>query len=334
MTTEPNEAADRFLQAASWYMKVESGDADREALSAWLADAQNASAWARVTGAMGLIDDHAGDRKMASVRQAAVEDMRRASRAKLPARWKMAIAAVLLAGVLGGGVYHWLSAGDDYRTAFGARRTVRLADGSRISLDSDSEVTVRYTRTARNIRLVKGQARFDVAHDVSRPFSVLARGEKVVATGTAFNIDITRPQVLVTLIQGRVVVSGGNGLRPFVSALLTASPHANPIALRAGQQLAAAPDGAPAISVADMRTTLAWTSGQLIFDNQPLADVVARVNHYARQPIVIADARLARLRISGSFNTGDIAGFLDIVTRYLPVERTAGTDGSITLREK
>lgn len=325
---------DRLLQAASWYMKAEAGDVDQEAFAAWLADSRNADVWVRVNGAMGLITDHAGDRKLAGFRQAAREAMRRPRPERPPLRWKMGIAAMLLAGLLGGGAYYWLAAGDDYRTPFGARQTVRLADGSSISLDSDSEVVVRYTKTARDIRLVKGQARFDVAHDDARPFSVFARDEKVVATGTAFNIDITQPRILVTLIQGRVVVSGGNGLRPFVAALLSASPRAAPLILRAGQQLAAAPDQTPVVSTADLRTALAWTNGQLIFDNQPLADVVARINHYARQPIVIADARLAQLRISGSFNTGDVAGFLDIVTRYLPVERTTGTDGSIALREK
>ncbi len=334
MNAEARAAAERLLQAASWYMKVQSGEVDRAAFAAWLADPQNADAWARANGAMGVIADHAGGRAMAGFRRAALEDMQRAGRRRSSLRWKMAIAAMLLAGLLGGGAYYRLTAPDDYRTAFHERRVVTLADGSRIALDSDSEATVRYTKGARNIRLVKGQARFDVAHDVSRPFSVSARDEKIVATGTAFNVDITQPRTLVTLIEGHVVVSGGNSLRSFVSGLVSASPRRRPVALHAGQQLAAAPDLAPVVSAADMRAALAWTSGQLIFDNQPLPDVVARVNRYARRPVVIADPRLEQLRISGSFNTGDVAGFLDIVTHYLPVERTTDADGNIALREK
>src|SRR6185437_8522028 len=64
----------------------------------------------------------------------------------------------------------------------------------------------RYTADARSLTLDRGQARFDVAHDVARPFSVTADGHKVVATGTAFDVDLLGPKLLVTLLKGHVVV--------------------------------------------------------------------------------------------------------------------------------
>src|SRR6185312_4234054 len=101
--------------------------------------------------------------------------------------------------------WQWYRA-DAFQTGFGERRVVTLSDGSQITLDSRSEVTVRYTAAARTLTLVRGQARFDVAHDVGRPFTVTALGHKVVATGTAFDVDLLGPKLLVTLLNGHVVV--------------------------------------------------------------------------------------------------------------------------------
>src|SRR3546814_3917007 len=95
---------------------------------------------------------------------------------------------------------------DLYRTVLGERRVVTLADGSTVSLDAASEVRVAYSERARELALVRGQARFDVAHDPRRPFAVQARDQRVVATGTAFNVDLFGPQVLITLIEGHVQV--------------------------------------------------------------------------------------------------------------------------------
>jgi transmembrane sensor len=235
--------------------------------------------------------------------------------------------------VVVGLVYQWLDRPDDYATTFGERRVVTLADGSKVSLDSGSEVTVRFTRTARELHLLRGQARFDVAHDVEKPFSVVARDQKVIATGTAFNIDITQPKVLVTLIEGHVVVLDENA--PAQGHTLDrAAPRPPSVELHAGQQLAALPDKAPTVAPTDVQQVVAWTNGQLVFDDQPLSDVVARVNHYTSTPIILADDKAGSLRISGSFNTGDVAGFLDLVTRYLPVRQVVDDSGHVTLQKK
>src|SRR3546814_3333806 len=105
------------------------------------------------------------------------------------------------------GAYTWnAQRGDVYRAVAGERRLITLEDGSKISLDARSEVRVRYSKDARRLELLGGQARFDVAHDSRRPFSVRARDQLVIATGTAFNIDMVGSTVLVTLIEGRVEV--------------------------------------------------------------------------------------------------------------------------------
>src|SRR3546814_14300232 len=122
---------------------------------------------------------------------------------------------------------------DLYRTVLGERRVVTLADGSTVSLDAASEVRVAYSERARELALVRGQARFDVAHDPRRPFAVQARDQRVVAPGTAFNVDLFGPQVLITLIEGHV---------PVLDATSSpAAPTAQPVALRPGHGSVAPP---------------------------------------------------------------------------------------------
>jgi transmembrane sensor len=137
----------------------------------------------------------------------------------------------------------------------------------------------------------------------------------------------------VTLIEGHVFVV--DEAAPGTPRREPASPPARKTdELKAGQQLAAVPQAPPLIAPADVQSVVAWTGGQLVFDNAPLSDVVARVNHYAASPVTLADREVGTLRISGSFNTGDVAGFVDIVTRYLPVKEDTDADGHIVLRKK
>src|SRR5205823_4691644 len=113
--------------------------------------------------------------------------------------WAAAAAACLCALAIGGVLaWKWMTP-DTLRTAAGERRVVTLSDGSQVQLDSLSELQVRYSGQTRALELIKGQARFDVAHETGRPFEVNAASRKVVALGTAFNIDLLGKTLLVTL---------------------------------------------------------------------------------------------------------------------------------------
>ena len=190
-------------------------------------------------------------------------------------------------------------------------------------------MTVRYTKNLRELHLLQGQARFDVAHDVERPFSVQAGDQKVIATGTAFNIDMAGPKVLVTLIEGHVVVLDED-VRS--AAIATGRPKwPSSVELEAGQQLVAVGTAPPAVEPVDIQRVTAWTNGQVIFDNETLSSVVARVNRYSRTQIVISDPKAGAMRISGVLNAGDVNGFVDIVTHYLPVRAATNDAGDISL---
>lgn len=337
MSAATEDLAKRLLEAASWQMRLAEGDAELEAeFELWRVDPANAAAWDRMLAPWALIGEHANETKMVAYRQEALNDAKTTSTAlNRDARWRPrrhVLAAATVAAALGIAGYRLWIAPPDYATVFGERRTVDLPDGSKVSLDSDSEVTVHYGGNARELHLLKGQARFDVAHDLERPFSVIARDQKVIATGTAFNIDMTQRKVLITLIEGHVVVVDKGA--PASSVTLAEHAPYKALELEAGQQLVALPDKPPSIAPGNIQSAVAWTRGQLVFDDQPLSDVVARVNHYATTPIIIADKSASALRISGSFNTGDVTGFVDIVTRYLPLKEEVDADGRITLRKK
>jgi len=317
---------------------TEAGTATAPEFELWLAEPGSADAWLQVAHSWDYLGEQASSPELIAARRAALGDAKRASaRRQAPRNWRRvagAMAATLVIAMSLWSGARWLQSPDDYSTDLGERRVLTLADGSRVSLDSNSEVTVRYSKNARELQLLRGQARFDVAHDVERPFSVLAGDQKVIATGTAFNIDVGGPKVIVTLIEGHVVVVDVDKPSGIVTSLQMPPPRRFSVELKAGQQLAALPQRQPEIALANIQRVTAWTSGQLMFDDEPMSAVVARVNRYSHTQIMIDDPEVAALRISGVFNTGDVSGFVDVVTHYLPVRAVTQDSGAIALKTK
>jgi transmembrane sensor len=192
-------------------------------------------------------------------------------------------------------------------------------------------VKVRYSAHARELTLTSGQARFDVAHDLERPFSVAADGHKVIATGTSFNVDLFGPSLLVTLIEGHVVVSSS---APMFSQPANIDSQIDRIVLDAGEQVVFSPRAPPSVAHVNLGQATAWENGEVVFENDPLPIVVARINRYARHGVVIADTQTSELRISGVFHTGDIDGFVSTIAAYLPVRADKSADGTTRLTHR
>lgn len=324
------DAMRRLTEAAAWRVRLTEEDAETsEAFEAWIADPANEAAWDKVQAPWREIGEKATSPELMAARAGALARARREGRARWTSTTRGRIAAsvaavMLVAGGYGG--WRFIEAQPDvYRTTLGERRVVPLPDGSKVSLDSGSKVRIRYTADARKLELISGQARFDVAKDVRRPFSVTARNQTVVATGTAFNVDLLGPKVFVTLIEGKVVVLG--------EPKRGAEREPAPIALEAGEQLVSAPAAPPEVRPISVERATSWESGQLTFADEPLAAVAERVSRYAEDPVTVA-ANVADVRVSGVFRAGDTAGFVDMVTSYLPVEADAASDGEITLRAR
>ncbi len=321
MSSEDHEVdeARRLVEASAWRVHLTEVEAESTAeFEAWLAaDPRNADAWKRVDAPWQFIGAHAAEPELVAARGAALGTMPHFGEAepRRAAAWRMIAAAALLVLIAAGGWFYWQLQPVEYQTALGERRTLVLSDGSRLGLDSNSEVRVSYSTHRRDLALVRGQARFEVAHDAARPFLVTADGAVVRATGTDFDVDLPPEGVLVTLIEGRVTVSREKDRVP----------------LAAGEQLTLASARPPAIAHVNTADVLAWQNGQVVFHDAPLAVVVARMNRYDATKLVLADPRLAQLRVSGTFNTGDVLGFVDIITRYLKIRAVYTANGPVAL---
>ena len=348
---------ERLEQAAAWRARLaESPDQYAGEFSSWLAqDPRNREAWGRVQAPWGVLGQQATAPGVIRLRRAALVHAHDAMRSNLlwPKRFRRpAMLATAAAAVLAVGAFlYWQQYRPDvYRTGFGERRIVTLADGSQITLDSRSEVTVRYTADARSLTLDRGQARFDVAHDVARPFSVTADGHKVVATGTAFDVDLLGPKLLVTLLKGHVVVLprsaptipwvpdapslGAGSATPAGADSLAASAAGDAmgrIYLDPGEQLEMSSSEAPRINRVDIERVTAWERGEIVFDNEPLPNVIQRMNRYGPRHIIIGDDHAGSLRISGVFHEGDVDGFVSTIAAYLSVRARERPDGDVVL---
>ncbi len=251
MEPRQDEVDRRLAEAAQWRIRLAEDDERTPVeFEHWLSDPENRDAWQQVWHSWEMLGDLARAPAIMNARDAAVADAQHARKSlndrPRARRWAGLAAAVALIGFAGYGSYVWLNKPDDYSTAVGERRVITLADGSKLSLDTDSEVTVRYRAHERALHLLKGQARFDVAHDKKRPFFVIAGSQKVIATGTAFNIDMANQRVLVTLIEGRVVVVDE-------SADTSRRLWAGHTELKSGQQLAGSSGAPPEVSRANIR---------------------------------------------------------------------------------
>lgn len=207
------------------------------------------------------------------------------------------VAGVLL--ILGLGVWGLLSRADTYSTGIGEQRTIRLQDGSTIELNALSSLRVRLSASAREVDLQDGQALFRVAKDPVRPFLVHSGETTVRAVGTQFDVYRKRSGTVVTVIEGRVVVS-----------------EAAPVYLAAGDQVTVPSQHkaqAEQPKHTDVAVATAWVQKRLIFDETPLAEVADEYNRYNTRRLVIVGAQLRSIGISGVYSSTDpdsLLGFL------------------------
>jgi len=232
------------------------------------------------------------------------------------ARWPAVIAAGALLSVAALSVQFWFNLGL-HSTGLGEHRLVVLDDGTRMSLNTDSRVRVKMEAERRDVEIERGEALFEVAKDVRRPFVVRAGRSEVVATGTVFAVRLESDPgqrddaVAVTLIEGEVTVQAnraGRSDQPAPAKALVLHPGERVRLVNVGSSSGDATSAQ--VDRPRIESIVAWRRGEAIFDNVPLSEAIAEVNRYSRMPIVIAgDAAVGRLRISGNYRTGDTAGF-------------------------
>jgi transmembrane sensor len=202
-----------------------------------------------------------------------------------------------------------------------ARRDVTLSDGSVVSLDVASEISVRITETERQIVLVDGRAVFAVAHDAMRPFVVTAAESRTTALGTRFQVQREGHNVVVTLAEGKVAVTGRSDSSEWQETLVP------------GEQISIEPEAkaTPRKRVVDASMSTAWTRGRLVFHGTPLDEALAEVNRYSDRKVRLGDPELAGLSVAGNFIAGDSEAIVSAFAAMLPIRAVDGSGGELIL---
>jgi transmembrane sensor len=243
-----------------------------------------------------------------------------------PPIWSFATSAAAVVLVLAASALWWLRDGEllglpkAYQTAHGEQMVVQLPDMSELHLNTDSSVTVLYTRSERVVDIARGQALVTVARDDRRRFRVAAGDVHILAVGTRFDTYRKPDATIVTVVEGSVAVLAGQSPPLGVAGL-------PPDALRvdAGYQVHVDARGVSAQPIpVDVQQAVAWQQGKIAFEQRPLGEVADEFNRYGSIPIEIDDATLRALPISGTFDADDVDSFVAFLWTLdgVRVERT------------
>jgi transmembrane sensor len=208
----------------------------------------------------------------------------------------------------------------DYYTVVGEVRSITLADGTRVDLNTDSAIVVRYSQAERRIRLLRGEAFFDVSRNPKRPFVVDASSLTATALGTQYGVRAALGDSFgdVQVEQGGVEVISSR----------------DQIVLEAGGVARLTAPGHLASTTADVANETAWRSGKLVFSGQPLRDVLATLERYRYGRIVVLDSTAAEQRVSGIFDLNDTDQALRALEENLPVSVTHLTGLMVVVRSR
>ena len=237
-------------------------------------------------------------------------------------------ASLLLVFAVSTAWYFW-PIGPDYKTPIGGTASVPMADGSKVTLNTDSAIRVAVTERERQVQLDHGEAFFEVAKDPKRPFVVSVGKKRVIAVGTKFSVRRIDSDIRIVVTEGTVrVESTSTPLhRKEVDAAGSALPGndtgsaTTEFPLAAGSIARATGDDllVQNATIPQAEESLSWRTGYLIFRETTLADAVAEFNRYNLRKLVIDDPSVASIRLSGKFRTADFEAFVRLLEGGFPI---------------
>lgn len=197
----------------------------------------------------------------------------------------------------------------DFRTHIGEQRSITLADGSIIHLNTDTAINTAYTAQIRSVEILQGEAKFEVAHDVQRPFVVTSGPVATRALGTKFLVRYEADKGQVTLLEGNVE-----------SRLINHSPQGQgKYQLKAGQQIMFTGHKLSPPQTANINAIPAWQQGRLMLNFVNLADAIQEINRYRRGTVKLLDNKLAEREINAAIDLKHIDTWLDALESTLPL---------------
>lgn len=315
--TDPGSPAIRD-QAAWWLARLNSGECDPEDMSRlndWLGrDGRHRAEFERARALWNRIGQFPPE---------AIPQMAAARSRVAPASPKALIAAsVAVFGIVGLIAALWLGGGGDSRTVYqtvkGEQLSVTLADGSGVQLNTDTAISVAYSKRSRTIHLDRGEALFTVEGGDDRPFEVLAATGEIRDLGTRFNVYREEDRVSVVVLEGAVTVKTNR----------TAFRHP----VKAGERITyVAGSEVSAVEKVDANAAAAWARGRLVLDGVTLVEMARQIARYHDVTVVADDPQVSQLRISGTFRTDDLDAMIDTLRRILPVQVDRSQPGLIRL---
>jgi transmembrane sensor len=311
---EPDEATvDRAIAWLTLLSSGQAGEHEQGQYRQWrAADPQHALAASRLEQMFAHFDGLQASPAKKALDAVAAKKRRPALTSTLTSASASAVAMLAVVLLSAAGVYAgqsewrvWLA---DYRTGAGERRTIELADHSRLTLNGESAVDIHYSSDGRRVTLLRGEVQVDVAHiadPASQPFVVSTRDGAARALGTRFIVRRDAGSTLVTVLESAVQASAADS-----DATQT---------ITAGKQAVVTSDAVSTPHSIDGDQAAAWTGGRLIADNTPLSEVLQGLSHYRRGMLRYDAEQAARLRVSGVFSLDDSDRTLDALQSALPI---------------
>lgn len=284
-------------EAMDWFLRLNEpsrSNSDELAFAAWIGrSAQHQQAWTKACRTWEVMGETSPVNIPAwqNPRRAPTARPRGFGRRKAAGIGLAALAACLVAIVAGPSIVMRTQA--DYATATAQTRRVTLQDGSTVDLSASSAIAVDFSGTARRVKLLSGEAFFDVRPDASRPFVVDAGGElDITVVGTAFDVNVTPQLATVQLAHGAVDLSA-----PQTGAAMKLKPGDFVSLERRSGQLSR--------SSMDVEAIASWRGGKLFVQDVPISTVVAELQRYHPSWITVASGELAGRRVTGLYDLTD-----------------------------
>ncbi|MGH8476822.1 MAG: FecR family protein [Methylococcales bacterium] len=331
-SAEPDSAFTQLdEQACAWLVRYRSGEMDaseRERLDLWRLEApDHERVWRRAEALWQGIEP-LSQRPIPGSAPLPIESSVRSAQRRIdtnPVRlqrhgaWRLAFAGAVLSAIALCLLFPPLYWQADFLTGKGELLTRTLADGSRLTLNTDSAVAIDFDRDTRRIELLSGETFVEVAKDVNYPFVVSAEEGEVRAVGTAFSVRRQDGGLRVELLEGIVDVEDRR--------------HRRKERLHPGQVAEVDAEAVHIHAPIELDSLASWRHGYLQFDGVALSDAIEQINRYRPGRVVLLNGRLARHRVSGLYRLDALDEALDTLTIAVPgLKKTAVTPYLIFLR--
>lgn len=209
---------------------------------------------------------------------------------------------------------------EQHATERGEREAVKLADGSRLTLNTATVLRTAVGEAKREVWLDQGEAFFEIAHDARRPFVVHVGDRTVTVLGTKFSLYKDGDRLKVAVLEGRVQVQAPR-LQPAVLVrddTALADDHSLLIVRQPTRRVVA---------------SLSWMQGKLVFDQATLAEAAAQFNRYGSKRLIIDDEAAAAMGVGGIFDADNLEAFARLLQMGFGLQvRTEGDEIHVSSR--